>query len=162
MIHRILNVKPAVLIVVAVVLVALFVWQGAAWNSHRREDTRRDSALKVARAQVVDLTSLSAGTVEERLADMSSRTTGSFKRQLDGIAQSFSSTVTKNKIEASGKVAALGVVSFGDDKAEVLLAADAEVDSDEAEATTARAYRIKVSLVLSSGRWLVNGMEFVA
>jgi Mce-associated membrane protein len=145
----------------AAVLLGVTVWQGLGWREDRSVAEDRRAVLRVAEAQGVDLLSLTASNVSERLTAMSERTTGDFKRQLDGITSTFAGTITDQKIEAAGQVVDAAVESLDEDDAKVLLAGDTQVKDDKSDAVTPRSYRIRVSLVRHEGRWLIDNMEFV-
>jgi len=151
-----------VLVVLAVVLAGLLVWQGLALRSELGDDQRRDQALRVAQSQVVDLTTMDSSTVESKIQSMSARTSGSFKQQLTGITQAFVDAVTKSQISARGSIDAAAVSSYSHDHAEVIVASTAYVTSGENTQPVPRTYRMDVSLEWISGRWFVTGMEFVS
>jgi len=150
------------LLVLAVALAGLLVWQGLALRSEHRDDQRRDQALRVAQAQVVDLTTMDSSTVRSKIQAMAARTSGSFKEQLTGITQAFVDAVTKSKISARGSIDSAAVSSYGHNRADVMVASTAYVTSAENAQPVTRTYRMNVALEWISGRWLITGMEFVS
>jgi len=153
---------PAIVVgALSAVALAVIVWQAAAWVQHHRDDERRTAAVDVATAQVLDLTTLDSSSVESRLASMSGRVTGDFKRQFDGFAKTFAQVVQHDKIAATGEIKAAGITSYDDDSAVVIVASTTQVSTAKQKAATQRDYRIRVSLDRNGGSWLISGMEFV-
>jgi Mce-associated membrane protein len=147
--------------VVSAVAVAMLVWQATVWTQHHREDGRRSAAVDVAKAQVLDLTTLDSASVKAKVAAMSSRVTGDFKRQFDGFSKTFADVVQHDRITATGEIDDAGISSYDDSSAVVIVASSAQVSSQKQQAPTQRDYRISVSLDRSGGSWLISGMEFV-
>jgi len=147
--------------VVIVALLALIVVEGLAVGRHQHRESLRRDAIRVANAQVVDLTTIDPAHVDDRLADLRKRTTGDFRRQLQGISQTFRSVVRSGKVRTAGDVVAAAVTSVTDRRAHVLVANRTTVTNTSAKQPTTRAYRIRVDLLRVDDRWLVSGMEFV-
>lgn len=149
---------------VAAVSVALIVAIAiSSWNltqSHRA-DHRREAAISVARAQVLDLTTLDSSSIAAKVKSMGARVTGDFKRQFDGFAKTFVSAVSQQKIKATGTIKAAALSSYAEDAATVIVAASAQVSTGGKATVTPRDYRLKVSLSRIGSRWLISGMEFV-
>jgi len=148
-------------VVTALLLAAVAVWQTLQWRERREDDDRRSGALRVAQDQVIDLTTIDPKTVEARLKSMRARTTGEFSRQLDGIVDTFVLAVDKSKLSAKGEINAAAVSAYDDESAEVLVATTAVVTNASERQPTARSYRMKVHLVWVDDGWLIDGMEFV-
>jgi hypothetical protein len=145
---------------VVAVLAALLIWQVLERRGSDAEDARRSKAVSVAKAQVIDLTTLDSDSVAPKLKAMAGRTSGEFRQQLSGITNTFVKIVRENKIAATGVIDATGVTSMSDDRATVIVASSATVNQGKSKAAT-RNYRIKVSLKLVKGAWKIDGMEFV-
>jgi len=144
----------------AAALVAL-VWQATVWVQNARDDDRRTAAVDVAKAQVLDLTTLDSASVASKVKAMGGRVTGDFKRQFDGFSTTFAKVVQHDQIQATGEIKAAGITSYDDDSAVVIVASTAQVASESQKSPTQRDYRISVSLDRSGGSWLISGMEFV-
>jgi len=147
--------------IASAVALALLVWQASVSAQNARDDDRRMAAVDVAKAQVLDLTTLDSASVASKVAAMGSRVTGDFKRQFDGFSKTFAQVVQHDKIQATGEIKAAGITSYDDDSAVVIVASTAQVTTEKQKAPTQRDYRISVSLERSGGSWLVSGMEFV-
>jgi Mce-associated membrane protein len=146
----------------AAALVAVLVWQGTALRHEHQLDDRSDAAIRVAQDQVLDLTTLDSDTVSGKIKAMSERTTGDFSRQLEGITKSFVDAVTKAKLTASGDIDAAAIAKIDDSRATVLVATTVLVTNKKEPKPATRSYRMKVELIWSDDRWLIDGMEFVA
>jgi len=147
--------------VVSAVALAALVWQATVWVQNARDDDRRTAAVDVAKAQVLDLTTLDSASVASKVKAMGGRVTGDFKRQFDGFSTTFAKVVQHDQIQATGEIKAAGITSYDDDSAVVIVASTAQVTTEKQKAPTQRDYRISVSLERSGGSWLISGMEFV-
>jgi Mce-associated membrane protein len=147
--------------VVSAAALALLVWQATVWVQDLRDDGRRSAAVDVAKAQVLDLTTLDSASVAAQVAAMGNRVTGDFKRQFDGFSQTFADVVQHDQIKATGEIKAAAITSYDDNAAVVIVASSAQVSTQKQTTPTQRDYRISVSLERSGGSWLVSGMEFV-
>jgi len=147
--------------VVSALALALLVWQATSWLQHHRDDGRRTAAVDIARAQVLDLTTLDSATVAAKVAAMGSRVTGDFKRQFDGFSKTFADVVQHDRISATGEIKAAAISSYDDSSAVVIVASTAQVSTEKQQTPTRRDYRISVTLDRIDGSWLISGMEFV-
>lgn len=155
------RVARGVAAVLVLALLAVIVIEAIAVGRHQHRESLRRDAIRVASAQVVDLTTIDPARVDDRITDLRKRTTGDFRRQLQGIAETFRSVVRTGKVETAGDVVAVGVTSVTDRRARVLVANRTTVTNASAKAPTTRAYRISVDLLRVDDTWLVSGMEFV-
>lgn len=146
---------------VLVGVITLFVQQVSHHRNDSRLDADRAATRAIAKAQVLDLTTVDASTVGARLKAMDARTSGSFKRQLQGMEATFSSVVKDSKVASTGVVDATAVEHLSDSKASVLVAASSKVSAAKQAQTATRRYRFRVDMVHTSKGWLVSGMEFV-
>lgn len=149
------------LLALVLALVATVVWQASVLRDDRRDDDRLDAAIALAKAQVLDITTLDSDSVGDKLRAMSARTSGDFKDQVTAIASSFVKIVQEKKIEATGRIDGIGVSSATDKDVSVLVASTAVVSESGKATPTTRTYRIRVKLVRTGATWKINGMEFV-
>lgn len=149
-------------LVLVVAFAAIAIWQGRALHTGQRDQRREDAAVTMAKAQVVDLTSLDSTSVHERIARMTKRTSGSFQQELTDMTKAFAAAVTKSKIKSTGTIDAAAVSAYTGSTAEVIVASTADVASAQTTTPVSRAYRMKVSLAWSKTGWLIKGMEFVS
>lgn len=159
--ERLREMRGAVLGLALAALAALVVWQVFVLVDHHRADGRRQDAIDVAQAQVLDLTTLDGTTVDSHIASMSARVTGAFKQQFDGFAKTFASVVAKDKIRVTGRIDSSALSSYAEDAATVLVASTADVATGAKASPTERSYRMSVDLSRIGGKWLISGMEFV-
>jgi len=157
---RLLIARGAAAVVVAALLAVILLEAIAVGRHQHRESLRRD-AIRVASAQVVDLTTIDPAHVDDRIADLRKRTTGDFRRQLQGISETFRSVVRSGKVQTAGDIVAVAATSVTDRQAHVLVANRTTVTNTSAKQPTTRAYRIRVDLLRVHDEWLVSGMEFV-
>lgn len=152
---------PVLLALVAVAAVTLATFQGLSWRDADAQRDDRADAIAIAKQQVIDLTTLTADTVDDQLKAMQKRVTGSFAGELERFTSVFTQSVKSSKVVATGKVEAAGVSSLENDSASVVVASSAEIRTEKQKRATVRTYRIKVDLERRSGDWLISGMEFV-
>lgn len=158
---RLSRIPLAVRLLVVLGLLVGVGWQAAETRADRHDDDRLDEAVAMARAQVLDITTLDSDTVGPKLKAMAARTSGDFQDQVTAIAATFVKIVREKKVTARGRIDGVGVASSSERDASVLVASTAVVTEDGKAASTTRSYRIKVSLVNAKGSWKINGMEFV-
>lgn len=151
-----------VVVLLALLMVVVTVWQGLQWRDREEEDDRRAAAVQVAQDQVLDLTTIDSDTIDGKLKSMRARTTGEFSRQLEGVVEAFTAAVDKAKLSASGTIDGAAVAAYDGGSAEVLVAATAVVTNASEPQPTGRSYRMRLHLVWADGGWLIDGMEFVA
>lgn len=151
----------SLLTVLFVTLAGATVWQGWVYADHRTDVDQRREAISVAKAQVIDLTTMDSTTVKSKVAAMKRRTSGDFKRQLEGVTSTFESVVSDSDVKAHGKIAEAAVVSIDHKKATILVASTSSVTSKKNLAPATRTYRLRVTLSHNQDGWLINGMEFV-
>lgn len=148
-------------LLVVLALAGLLVWQALVLRTDRRDDDRLADAVAVAKAQVLDITTLDSDTVDAKLQAMSERTSGDFKDQVTAIAETFIKIVREKKIKVVGRIDGAGASSSSGRDATVLVASTAIVTESGKATPTTRTYRIRVNLARSGGAWKINGMEFV-
>lgn len=153
--------QKTLLVAVSVALVGLLAWQVIVMVGNRHDDSQRHDVVTVAQAQVLDLTTLDQATVKSKIARMSSRVTGDFKRQFDTFTNTFLSVVAQDKIHATGQIKSAALASYGSGSASVIVAATADISTSGKAAVTVRNYRFNVALSQINGKWLISGMEFV-
>ncbi|WP_182379317.1 hypothetical protein [Nocardioides sp. WS12] len=146
---------------VGLIAAAVLAWQAVVWFGDRQDEDRRDEAIAVARAQVLDLTTLDSETIDAKLDAMGKRLSGAFKRQFEGFAQTFSDVVNDDKIRATGELKSVAVDQYDGEAASILVATSAEVTHGDAKRATTKDYRMKVDLEHKDAGWLITGMEFV-
>lgn len=155
------SLRALLAVVVTLGVSAVFAWQLVTYLNHRAEDDRRTEVLSLAKAQVIDLTTLDSTTVEGKLKALKDRTSGQFKRQLEGMASTFAGVVSDSKVKADGVVTSAAIDELSEKKASVLIASTSTVSNSKQPQPSTGTYRFRVDLVNSGGTWLISGMEFV-
>jgi Mce-associated membrane protein len=154
--------RPAAVAVLVLALVALAAWQGIEWRAQRHDASEGAAALRVAKAEALALTTISSRTSDADVARLLAGATTSFRNEFEQQADSFRATLAADDVVSTGKVVSAGLVSVNDARAEVLVAASAEVRNKKSAEPAPRSYRLRVELEKAGSRWLVSGMEFVA
>ncbi|NYI75507.1 hypothetical protein [Nocardioides panzhihuensis] len=149
-----------VALVLALAMAAALTWR----TTEQREDEAAAgrAAVTAAEAQVLELTTLDQRRIDDQLATLRSHTTGEFRRQFEGILNTFATVVKEQKIQATGSIGGSGLERLDGRRATVLVASVAEVTNADSKKPVPRTYRIRVNLSLVDGDWLTSGMEFVA
>ena len=157
--RRLLDVA-LVALVLALAVAAVLTWR----TTEQREDEAAAgrAAVTAAEAQVLELTTLDQRRIDDQLATLRSHTTGEFRRQFEGILNTFATVVKEQKIQATGSIGGSGLERLDGRRATVLVASVAEVTNADSKKPVPRTYRIRVNLSLVDGDWLTSGMEFVA
>lgn len=144
----------AALLVVGVPLV------GKKWAASG-EAEQRDAVLASARQVSLNMVSMSYKSVNDDIARVLSGSTGSFKDEFAGYAQTMKDQVTKNQGTSQGEVLSAGVTSMDDDSAEAIVAVSSTVTSPAVPTGTPRNMRFRFDLVKVKGKWLVSKFGLV-
>lgn len=151
---------PALLAVITLGLVAA----GVVLTLERREvrdlQQRRDAAERLAEQQALSLLGISGDNVADRIEELLTHSTGDFRKQLQGIRNSFGEIVREGEVSSTGEVDLAGVVSSTQDKSRIILALSSTVTNSQTKEPEPRNYRISVDLTWVEDEWLVSGMEF--
>jgi Mce-associated membrane protein len=143
-------------------LLAVTGWRGYTWWHLDHQQSDRASAISVASAEVTSLISINASTSQADIDTLLSRATSDFKSQLGKQSAKLRAALSSNKVSATGSVISAGLVSYGDDKASVIVAATGTVKNKSTAQAQPRNYRLAVSLQKTGGAWLVSGLELVS
>ncbi len=148
------------LLLAASVALAL-VWAGEKRSRDDRSQARSD-AVAAARQEMVNLDSLSAGTIDADLAKIIAGAVGSFKDQFVKAKTDLKQVVAQRRTISTGVIRSSGVVRSDSDTATVLIAVDRTVkDASTAQpATTTDRWRL--DLEKHGGRWLVSNLNPVS
>lgn len=150
-----------------VALLTLAVAGGAAAQARqvledREQERAGKTAVEVARAQTLNMLSVSPDNVESRMRTLLANSTGEFRRDFESVQQSFGAVVTKGEVVSTAHVVSSAVAELDDQDARVLLAVDSEVRNGKRQETQSRQYRLIADLTRKGDRWLISGMRFVA
>lgn len=150
-----------------VALLTLAVAGGAAAQARqvledREQERAGKTAVEVARAQTLNMLSVSPDNVESRMRTLLANSTGEFRRDFESVQQSFGAVVTKGEVVSTAHVVSSAVAELDDQDARVLLAVDSEVRNGKRHEAQSRQYRLIADLTRKGDRWLISGMRFVA
>lgn len=145
-----------------VALLAVTGWRGYTWWHLDQQQSDRASAISVASAEVTGLISINASTSQADIDTLLSRATADFKSQLGKQSTKLRAALSSNKVSATGSVISAGLVSYGDDKASVIVAAAGTVKNKSTAQAQPRNYRVQVTLQKTNGTWLVSELELVS
>ena len=146
-----------VLAVLAVVTVALAGLVGAKLSSINAVDRTRGDVVSAATSGVASVLSYDYRHLDTDFARAQGLLTPKFRKQYDDTtAKGVRPLATKSKAISSADVSAAGVVDAGRDRAVVLVFVNQTVTNSQLAAPRLDRSRIKVSLVRSHGRWLID------
>ena len=154
----------AALVVVAALLAVLVVLLLQASHRNARDDARR-AAAAAARAEALNLTTISYQTADADLRRILAGATGKLRSQFAQEQPRFANSLAGDKSRSKGDVLAVGVVSSSASTgtAQVVVAVDATVTTAAAngqDQSVLKHYRMVMRLVKLHGRWLVSDVAF--
>lgn len=153
---------PTVVVTLAVVaLLGVNGERGLTWQEHRDQRAAAEAAAEVAAAQVEKLITVSGAAAEESVDSLLDGATGDFRAELEAQADRLRGALTDDKVATTGEVVSTGVVTAGEDRVTVLVAATGSVRNKHTDDPEPRNYRLSVDLEKVDDRWLVSGLEFV-
>ena len=157
-------VLAAALVVLAVLAAILVVLLLQASNRNTRDDARRDAAA-AARAEALNLTTISYQSADTDLRRILDGATGKLRSQFAEQQPRFADSLAGDKSRSKGDVLSVGVVpgSLSNTTAQVVVATDATVTtvgSNGRDQSVLKHYRMVMRLVKVHGRWLVSDVAF--
>lgn len=155
----------AITIVVSVVVIVLLAAAGGVlWFARAQHDHQaRDTAVTVAaRNQVIALLTLDPDNVQSSLDTVLAGATGDWRQQFAREADRFTQVVRNGQVRAQVTVSASAIQNADDERATVLVSANATIQNTESPQGYPGVYRVLLVLENQDGRWLVSDLEFVA
>jgi Mce-associated membrane protein len=154
--------RPVPMLVAALVAsLVLAGWLGLQVRSDNREDSDRRAVVAAAESAVLSLTSYDHAKLDEDFAAATGKLTQGFKGDFTPATTAFRELITQLHAKATATVLNAGLVSYGDDRAEVLFFIDQTVTNDSLKAPRLDRSRMRVTLEKHDGRWLVSGAFLV-
>lgn len=132
------------------------------WQTTEAAAARDVTVLDTATQMATNLVTLRHQSLDEDIQKVADGTTGPFHEQFATSSGGFGDVLNQGQVESTGEVKSAGVVDATDDHATVLAAVTSTVKNTEAPDGEMRVYRMKMTLDLVDGRWLVSNVEFVA
>jgi Mce-associated membrane protein len=124
---------------------------------------RYADVLAAATAQTEAFVNIRYDRAEESIEAVAEGATGDFAEQYDASTEGVLTLLEENRSVMEGEVVWIGVVDADADSATVLAATTgtvANVTTDDEP--VARAFRLRLEMVLVDGRWLTSDLQFVA
>lgn len=149
---------------VLAVTAGLVVTSVGLWNEHtamRENDALGQRYLQSARQGVLDLTSISADTVDADTARILAESTGGFRDDFDTRAADFVTVVKQANVKAVGSITEAGLESMDGGTAKVLVAATSKVTNSSGAQEEPRVWRLRVTLTDDAGALRMSDVEFV-
>lgn len=143
----------------ALATVALLVLLGRIEDTDSAADSRRD-VVRVAERFTVQVNNYDSQSVDDYKTAVSSMLSTKFSDEFDKAMEDIVKSVQEAEMDSEGKVLASGVASLDQDSAQVLVVADADVQT--VFDTRQRHFRWEISLVRVDGEWLVDDFTPVA
>ncbi|MCD2107918.1 mammalian cell entry protein [Rhodococcus erythropolis] len=138
---------------------------GILWSGHSRVDDRQDERtafIQAARQAVLNLTTISADSVESDVERLRASTTGAFLDDFDTRVDAFTSVVKQSSVTTTGEIIAVGIESIDGDVARLLVRAQSKVTNASGAESEDRNWRLRVTMSRSENRILMSGVDFVA
>lgn len=144
----------------------LFAFQGsAAAPGSTPAEAQADEFAAIqsaARAETLAFLEIDHTRMDQLTARVIAGATGDFKKQYTGSLKALKESATAQESISEGRVDEVGLSEVDSDSATVFVAAGSEVRNKETKGEVEdRFWRIKLSMVKESGRWLVSQLEFV-
>ncbi|KAA9163656.1 hypothetical protein FPZ12_009150 [Amycolatopsis acidicola] len=151
-------------LVSVVLIVALAAAGGVLWYVRAQHDhQQRDAAITVAaREEVLALLSLDPATVQASLDRVLRGATGGWRQEFARNADQFTQVVHNGQVRAQATIGASAIQNAADDRATVLVSANAVIANSDSPQGYPAVYRVLMSLENSGGSWLVSDLQFVA
>jgi Mce-associated membrane protein len=154
-------------VVVSVALVGstvLLVLSGAMYWHHREVEAQRTQTAEfaaAARQGVVTLMSLNFNDAKDDVQRIIDNTTGEFKKDFQGQADSFIKVAENSKVITEANVNAAAVQSMGKDTATVLVAVTTNVSNKASDKQEPRSWRLMVGMTRDGDQIKLSKVEFV-
>ncbi|ANH39908.1 hypothetical protein I601_3502 [Nocardioides dokdonensis FR1436] len=121
------------------------------------------AVLSAAREEAEAFINIRYDDAEASIEKVASGATGEFRKQYDESTKGVRKVLRQNRSIMAGEVLWAGVVAADDDSATVIAATTGTVSNVQTEnEPVARAFRLRLELVLEDGRWLTHDLQFVA
>ncbi len=160
---------PVVLAALAALLLVVCVVGGyAAYREHdnrtaaRAEQERYGAVLSAARQTATAFVNIDYRDPQASFDAVAAGATGEFLEQYEGSTQSLVELLRTNESVMTGAVRAAAVTGLDADSATVIVATNGSVTNVSSnDEQTARDFRLRLDLLLVSGEWRTNNLEFV-
>jgi Mce-associated membrane protein len=152
-------------VVVSLVAVVLLVAGGGVlwWVRAQHDNHARDAAITLAaREAVLTLLTLNPEDVYGSLNQVLAASTGDWRQQFAQNADQFTKVVRDGQVRMKATIAASAIQNADDNRATVLVSANAVIANSESPQGYPAVYRVLMILEHQNDRWLVADLQFVA
>jgi Mce-associated membrane protein len=157
--------RPSVPMVVAGVLVLALIAAGIVLlfdrNAASDRDAKRNAYVQTARQTVLNLTTIRPETAKEDVERILAGASGDFKAEFDGRQDPFVSVVKEASVTTEGQIIEAGLEREDGNKAQVLVAARANVTTPDQSQSGPRDFRMRVTVTDDGGTMTASKVEFV-
>jgi Mce-associated membrane protein len=157
--------RPTVPMVVAGVLVLALIAAGVVLlfdrNAANDRDAKRNAYVQTARQTVLNLTTIKPETAKEDVDRILAGASGDFKAEFDGRQDPFVSVVKEASVTTEGQIIEAGLEREDGNKAQVLVAARANVTTPDQSQSGPRDFRMRVTVTDDGGTMTASKVEFV-
>jgi Mce-associated membrane protein len=156
--------KALVATVALVGSIALLGLSGAMYWHHRNVEAQQAQSAEfaaAARQGVVTLMSLDFNKAKEDVDRIIDNTTGEFKKDFQGQADSFIKVAQNSQVVTEATVNAVAVQSMTNDQATVLVAVTTNVSNKASNKQDPRSWRLRVGMARDGDRIKLSKVEFV-
>lgn len=159
---RLLALGLGVAVVLAVVLGAFAVQAHRSVTQGEQRTSARDEALRAARQEALNLTSVDATDLDGDLRRVQEGATGDFAKDFTAQSTNLRKVLQDNAVQSVGEIKDAGVVALGDHNATVIVIANSTVKNKALPTGTPRTYRMRLELSKGGdGQWRTAKLEFV-
>jgi Mce-associated membrane protein len=159
--------RLVVVVVLAILLAALVAFGVLEYLKYRDEGQKQDqrtAAVTAARLEALNLTTIDYKTTDAAVARILAGATGTLQTQFTAQRSQLGPLLAGTKSTSIGSVLEAGLVKLSGKSAEVLVAVDATVTTQQPPTaqprSTVKHYRMSLKLQRVGNRWLVSDVGF--
>ncbi|TJZ76859.1 hypothetical protein FCG67_16200 [Rhodococcus oryzae] len=130
-------------------------------NAASDRDAKRNAYVQTARQTVLNLTTIRPETAKEDVERILAGASGDFKAEFDGRQDPFVSVVKEASVTTEGQIIEAGLEREDGNKAQVLVAARANVTTPDQSQSGPRDFRMRVTVTDDGGTMTASKVEFV-
>jgi Mce-associated membrane protein len=146
---------------ILLVLSGLTGWLGYRTYEAGQAQQRRALFLEVGRQGALNLTTISGTEAESDMKRILESSTGAFYAQVQNASQQFVALVQKAQTKSVGTIAAAGVESEQDDRAQVLVTVHVNAADTGGSQQPARSWRMRITVQQVAGGAKMSNVEFM-
>lgn len=144
-----------------VVLVGLNIWAGWQALSERRDEHRREQMVQAGRDGLLALTTIDHQRVDQDVQRILDSSTGDFRDEFAGRAESFKEAARKAQSQSVGTVSEAALESDDGDSGRVLVALTVMTSNRGVPERSPKAWRTRVTVTEADGEFRVSTVEFI-